>query len=180
MWYAHWVASHALHRVGAAGSAGASNTWMRALLLGAIETREAQFALPYWKVTDPRAIPAVERLLGYQARFHLCGNAAARRECPELLGGGETDCHCLPTEADVAALVERPCFGPLDDPACFFSGLNKLHLAAHHQGTHDAAAASRSAYGQLPRPRRERRLWWQPLAGQEAPGGHGGERPERP
>ena len=74
----------------------------------------------------------MSQVLGYQARFHLCGDAAARARCPSLVGGGATDCHCLPTEAEISALVARPCFGPMDDPDCFFAGVNRLHLAAHY------------------------------------------------
>ena len=93
---------------------------------------EPSFALPYWNVTDHASVVPMEKLLGYRSRIHDCGDEEARKQCPDLLGGGATDCHCLPSEASVQALIERPCFGPLEDDRCFFAGVNHPHLAAHY------------------------------------------------
>lgn len=93
-------------------------------------------ALPYWNVTDLSVLPLIERLLNYPpVHASRCGNATWRATCPALLGGGSErypDCHCLPTEEEVASLLDVPCFGPMRDERCFFARLNLLHLRVHY------------------------------------------------
>ena len=125
MWIENWAVQPLRRPRFEAGALGHAVAQHRARL-------QARISLAYWNVTDPREVAAVEELLGYETAIRHCGNATWQARCPTLLGGGAWDCHCLPREAQVQRLLARPCFGPLDDPNCFFAGASQLHLAAHY------------------------------------------------
>ena len=129
-----WMEKKLLGRTGDAfGAAAAAAADAAASKDGAGGEPTVSHGLVYWNVTDPSEFSLVEELLGYRTVLHLCGNATAQRQCPELLGVADgVDCHCLPDESEIEELVARPCYGPLDDPGCFFAGINHIHLRAHY------------------------------------------------